>query len=97
MIKCLDCGNTEYFRELYHDWSLIQRSDDGTYGIAESLSFGEACDPAHPMECHDCNKLIASRNAENPDVQRLVLISRYIRQAATFCHFFASKIQGTVN
>ena len=55
MIKCLDCGNTTDFRVLFHDWSLISRGDDDYYELNDSLSFGEACDPAHPMECHDCD------------------------------------------
>ena len=65
MLECLDCGNTSDFRELFHDWSLITRGDDGSYGISESLSFGEAEDPAHPIECHDCDSTNITITQEN--------------------------------
>ena len=56
MLKCLDCGNTENFRVLFHDWSLLRKEDDSNlYSVIESLSYVEACDPAHPMECHECD------------------------------------------
>ena len=53
-MECLDCGNTEDFRVLYLDWSLVSKSE-GSYGITDSLSFSEANDPNHPIECHNCD------------------------------------------
>jgi len=55
-MKCLDCGNTKDFRVLFHDWSLLSKGDNGSYSISDSLSFGEAIDPEHPTECHECGK-----------------------------------------
>ena len=54
LYTCKDCGNTDDFRVLYHDWSLLTKGEDGEYTITDSLSFGEADNPKYPMECHDC-------------------------------------------
>jgi hypothetical protein len=52
---CLDCGNTTDFRVLYNDWSLWTKHPKGGYEVTDSLSYGEAMDSAHPMECHNCD------------------------------------------
>jgi hypothetical protein len=54
-MRCLDCGNTTDFRVLFYDWSLVTKDPQGGWTIEDSLSFGQADNPEHPIECHDCN------------------------------------------
>jgi hypothetical protein len=61
-MQCLDCGNTEYFRQKFIDWSLLEKTKDGDYQITDSLCFGE--DTEAPIECHDCD----SHNIQREDV-----------------------------